>query len=204
MPRHFSEEEKQEIRRSLINTGLELFEKYGIDKTNIDEITAKAGISKGSFYNFFKSKGDLFMEIYSQERQKVQDAAHKKFSSSKDEIDVLLKKYADFLTEKRKKRPILNIVYESSALALISDKLVRERLMEYNALINRQMTDMIRGWFEARGVYRIDPRLVTSMIRSINFLQFHDYAIGSEIYEQTVDTLLDAIVQCVKNSKVEE
>ncbi|MBR0085735.1 MAG: TetR/AcrR family transcriptional regulator, partial [Lachnospiraceae bacterium] len=185
MPRHFSEEEKNEIRKSLIKTGLELFEKYGVDKTNIDEITAKAGISKGSFYNFFKSKGDLFMEIYSVERQKVQDAALKKFKNSKDDIDVLLKNYANFLTAARKKRPILNIVYESSALALISDKLVRDRLMEYNVLINRQMTDMIRGWFEARGIFRIDPRLVTSMIRSINFLQFHDYAIGSEIYEQT-------------------
>ena len=201
MPRHFTEDEKNEIRESLISVGLELFEKFGVDKTNIEEITAKAGISKGSFYNFFKSKGDLFMEIYSLERQKVQDTAMKKFKGSKEEIDVVLKKYAKFLTEARKKRPILNIVYESNALALISDKLVRDRLMEYNTLINHQMTDMIRGWLDDRGIFKIEARLITSMIRSINFLQFHDYAIGSDIYDKTIDALIDSIVQYVKNSK---
>lgn len=204
VPRHFSEEEKDYIRNQLVSVGLELFEKFGIDKTNISDITGKAGIAKGSFYSFYKSKGDLFMEIYSIERQKVQDSAVEIFKNSTDEIDVVVKNYAKYLSDARKKRPILNIVYDSNALALISDKAVHDRLMKYNQLINQQMTEMIQGWLDARGHFAVDARLVTSMLRSLNFLQFHDYAIGLEIYELTVDTITDAIAQYVKISKASD
>lgn len=201
VPRHFSEEEKADIRSTLISVGLELFEKFGVDKTNIGDITDKAGIAKGSFYNFYKSKGDLLLEIYGVERQKVQDRAVGLFRDSDEEIDVLLKSYATYLTNSIKERPILNIIYASDSLALISDKSVRERMMGYNQLINRQMTEMIQGWLNRRGYYKVNARLIISMIRSINFLQFHDYAIGYDIYDQTVDALTDAIAQYVKISK---
>ena len=201
MPRHFSEEEKEYIRNQLVQVGLELFEKFGVDKTNIGDITDKVGVAKGSFYNFFNSKGDLFMEIYSIERQKVQDRAVKEFRDSDAEIDVLVKGYAKYLYDAIKERPILNIVYDSNSLALISDKAVRDRLMKYNQLVNHQMTEMIQGWIDARGHFAVDARIVTSMIRSLNFLQFHDYAIGYDIYDQTVDALTDAIAQYVKISK---
>ena len=201
MPRHFSEEEKEYIRNQLVQVGLELFEKFGVDKTNIGDITDKVGVAKGSFYNFFNSKGDLFMEIYSIERQKVRDRAVKEFRDSDAEIDVLVKGYAKYLYDAIKERPILNIVYDSNSLALISDKAVRDRLMKYNQLVNHQMTEMIQGWIDARGHFAVDARIVTSMIRSLNFLQFHDYAIGYDIYDQTVDALTDAIAQYVKISK---
>lgn len=200
MPRHFSEEEKADIRSTLISVGLELFEKFGVDKTNIGDITEKAGIAKGTFYNFYKSKGDLLLEVYGVERKKLQDRAVELFRDSDEEIDVLLKSYATYLTDSIKKRPILNIIYASDSLALISDKLVRKRMMSYNQLINRQMTEIIQGWLNRRGYYKVNARLIISMIRSINFLQFHDYAIGYDIYDQTVDALTDAIAQYVKNS----
>ena len=201
VPRHFSEEEKEYIRSQLVQVGLELFEKFGVDKTNIGDITDKVGVAKGSFYNFYNSKGDLFMEIYSIERQKVQDRAVKEFRDSDAEIDVLVKGYAKYLYDAIKERPILNIVYDSNALALISDKAVRDRLMKYNQLINHQMTEMIQGWLDSRGYFSVDARIITSMIRSLNFLKFHDYAIGYDIYDQTVDALTDAIAQYVKISK---
>ena len=201
VPRHFSKEEKEYIRSQLVQVGLELFEKFGVDKTNIGDITDKVGVAKGSFYNFYNSKGDLFMEIYSIERQKVQDRAVKEFRDSDAEIDVLVKGYAKYLYDAIKERPILNIVYDSNALALISDKAVRDRVMKYNQLVNHQMTEMIQGWFDARGHFAVDARIVTSMIRSLNFLQFHDFAIGYDIYDQTVDAMTDAIAQYVKISK---
>lgn len=49
MPRHFTEEEKELIRGRLLDVGLEMFERYGLDKTNIEGLTREAGISKASF-----------------------------------------------------------------------------------------------------------------------------------------------------------
>ncbi|MCR4672173.1 MAG: TetR/AcrR family transcriptional regulator [Lachnospiraceae bacterium] len=183
---------------------MEMFEKYGVNKTNISDITYKVGIAKGSFYNFFASKGDLLMEIYSEERQKVQLKAVKLFQNSDEDIDILIKKHTSFLMDAKKKRPILNLIYDNDALTMITDRSVRTRLLAYNDLINDQMTEMIQEWMDRRGHYNVDARIVTSMLRSISFLQFHDFAIGEDVYNQTVNAIVDAISMYVKYSQKEE
>ncbi len=42
---------------------MELFAKKGFDKTTVDEIVARAGVAKGTFYLYFKSKDDLIKEL---------------------------------------------------------------------------------------------------------------------------------------------
>jgi len=42
---------------------MELFARKGFDKTTVDEIVAKAGVAKGTFYLYFKSKDDLIKEL---------------------------------------------------------------------------------------------------------------------------------------------
>jgi AcrR family transcriptional regulator len=46
-------------REKLLQAGLRLFSKSGVDGTTIQEITSEAGVGFGSFYNHFKSKQDL-------------------------------------------------------------------------------------------------------------------------------------------------
>ncbi|WP_456423539.1 TetR/AcrR family transcriptional regulator [Thermococcus sp.] len=50
-------------RERLIESAMELFAKKGFDKTTVDEIVAKAGVAKGTFYLYFKSKDDLIKEL---------------------------------------------------------------------------------------------------------------------------------------------
>jgi AcrR family transcriptional regulator len=66
MPRAFSENEKKLIEQSLIEQGKKQFSVYGLTKTNVEEIAQAAGISKGAFYLFFKSKEELFMKVIEQ------------------------------------------------------------------------------------------------------------------------------------------
>lgn len=53
-----TERKKEKIR----TTALELFCKYGTDKTSINEIAQKAGVSPASIYNYFGSKEGLMKE----------------------------------------------------------------------------------------------------------------------------------------------
>ncbi len=63
MPEAFSEYEKEIIHRQLIDKGRTLFERHGLRKTTVEEITKAVGISKGAFYKFFPSKEELYMQI---------------------------------------------------------------------------------------------------------------------------------------------
>jgi len=53
-----------EDKRHLIETtALDEFAAYGFDKASINRIVATAGIAKGSFYQYFVDKGDLYKHI---------------------------------------------------------------------------------------------------------------------------------------------
>ncbi len=70
MPRAFSAQEKELIRRRLLEQGYKQFSAYGLRKANIEELAEAAGISKGAFYLFYASKEALFMDVVEQVEQR--------------------------------------------------------------------------------------------------------------------------------------
>ncbi len=52
-----------ETRRKLITAGLELLKEKGFDAINVEDITKKAGVAKGTFYTYFKRKEDIVLDI---------------------------------------------------------------------------------------------------------------------------------------------
>jgi len=56
---------KETEKHHLIMTAAaSLFAKQGYHKTTIDEIVARAGISKGLFYHYFENKKDVYIHLY--------------------------------------------------------------------------------------------------------------------------------------------
>ena len=53
----------QETRRKLVTAGLELIKENGFDAINVEDITRKAGVAKGTFYTYFKRKEDIVLDI---------------------------------------------------------------------------------------------------------------------------------------------
>ena len=62
MPR-FGETEREVLKAKLLMEGERLFSTFGVKKVSIDELAGAAGIAKGSFYSFYPSKEQLFLEI---------------------------------------------------------------------------------------------------------------------------------------------
>lgn len=67
----YSEEERQQIRETLIATGLELFAKQGIQHTTVEQIYRRAGISRTFFYSFFPAKEDLVVQCFYRQQPKI-------------------------------------------------------------------------------------------------------------------------------------
>ncbi len=53
----------QKTKRKLITAGLELIKEKGFDAINVEDITKKAGVAKGTFYIYFKRKEDIVLDI---------------------------------------------------------------------------------------------------------------------------------------------
>ena len=52
-----------ETKRKLVSAGLELIKEKGFDAINVEDITRKAGVAKGTFYVYFKRKEDIVLAI---------------------------------------------------------------------------------------------------------------------------------------------
>ena len=74
MPKIFSEQEREVIRRKLLDAGIEILAKKNYRDIAIDEITAEVGIAKGTFYNFFPSKEIFFYEIMQLIKERNRDS----------------------------------------------------------------------------------------------------------------------------------
>lgn len=54
---------KEDRKKELLRTAYELFMSRGYDAVSVDDIIAKAGIAKGTYYYYFKSKEETLEEV---------------------------------------------------------------------------------------------------------------------------------------------
>jgi AcrR family transcriptional regulator len=60
-------------RLALVTAARELFGENGYAATSLDEVAARAGVTKGALYHHFGGKADLFLEVYEQVMREVSD-----------------------------------------------------------------------------------------------------------------------------------
>lgn len=54
---------KNQKRKKILDKAWELFRKNGYEETKVEDITRELGVSKGSFYIYFKTKDEVLYEI---------------------------------------------------------------------------------------------------------------------------------------------
>lgn len=52
------------MKSKILEKSIELFKAKGFDKVSIDEISAKCGVTKGSFYHYYSSKYNVISEYF--------------------------------------------------------------------------------------------------------------------------------------------
>ena len=54
-----------EVRQKIVLSARRLFNRHGFDNVSLDRIMSGAGLTRGGFYSYFKSKSDLYAEVLS-------------------------------------------------------------------------------------------------------------------------------------------
>src|SRR6266566_498403 len=54
---------KSNVRDKIVKAGVDQFHRVGFNGSSVEDITDLAGVPKGSFYNHFKSKEELALEV---------------------------------------------------------------------------------------------------------------------------------------------
>lgn len=194
MPRHFTNEEKFEIEARLLKAAKELFLQYGVSKTNISDITDKAGVGKGTFYLFYKSKGDIYMRLYWDDWNAIHDTIDQYYMGKKGKLEDLI---LDYIYENRRQlfsHPIIANTYERDALSLISDKATKNRLESFADHAKTRLIEIIKSWLEANNIdCHVSPEVLSGMMRSISYLTYHKDEVGEDIFDQVVQSFAKGV-----------
>ncbi len=70
MPIIFSEEEKEMLKKQMLEVGFALIREHGVTHASVDKVTESVGIGRTTFYNFFTTKEQFIVEVMQYQRQK--------------------------------------------------------------------------------------------------------------------------------------
>ncbi len=56
-------ERQERTKKQLLNAAIDLFEAVGFQKTRISDIVARAGVAQGTFYLYYRSKEEIFLDV---------------------------------------------------------------------------------------------------------------------------------------------
>jgi AcrR family transcriptional regulator len=57
------ERRREETRKRIFETALDLFAKHGFNKVTVEQITEAADVGKGTFFNYFPTKEHMFLAL---------------------------------------------------------------------------------------------------------------------------------------------
>ena len=192
MPKSYSEQEREYIRKRLKEEAAKCLARYGVRRTTVDEIVKRVNIPKGTFYLFYKSKELLLFEVIQEQQenvnrelyQAISEMADREFSAEKL-TDVIFEFYK--MTEKM---PILKLL-DIGEVELLVRKLPREIVEEHF----QDDTDTIEKMFTLLPVKKeVDIRVISAAFHAIYFATLHKAEIGEEQYDEALRALIHGIV----------
>ncbi len=98
-----------DTKEKLLNSAKKLFSKKGYYETKVSDIVADAGLSQGTFYLYFKSKEDIFIELVKSMSNKVVKLLKDYASMEMDPEEVIKNSTFDFFRVMYEERPIAYI-----------------------------------------------------------------------------------------------
>jgi AcrR family transcriptional regulator len=193
MPKGFTEREKTIIRAKLLEKGRECLVTYGIRKTNIEDLTDAAGISKGAFYLFFESKETLFFEIFGQFEDEYQtrllDVAAQPGESPRD----VVKHYLRSAFSIWRAHPLFTRFDQAEFEYLV--RKLPEEVVQANARKDEVFIDRLFEQWRGRGIdLDCSPGLFFGLTRALFFVSLRADEIGPENYSAVIELLIDVIV----------
>ena len=201
MPKSFTEKESEQIRKTLMIKGQELFSTAGLRKTTVDDLVKSAGIAKGSFYKFFPSKEILYLEILEEIETNIRSSMATANLEGKELTKESIKSFLSDIITSIDKNPILLKMFDEKALELIMRKIPQERIKKHMENDSKWFAGLFRSWKMEGYLPDTDENVFSALFRSVFILVTQKEAIGKDLFLPTMDLLFDFIAAGIINSR---
>lgn len=192
VPKSYSEQEKEYIRKRLKEEAAKCLAKYGVRRTTVDEIVKRVNIPKGTFYLFYKSKELLLFDVIQEQQENVNRELYQSISGIAD-TEFSAEKLTDviFGFYKMTEKMLILKMLDVNEVELLARKLPREIVEEHF----QGDTDTIEKMLALLPVKKeVDIKAVSAAFHAIYFASLHKAEIGEEKYDEALRILIYGIV----------
>jgi AcrR family transcriptional regulator len=192
MATRFSDTKKQKTRELLVSTGKEMFARYGLKKTSIEELTKATGIGQGTFYRFFTSKEALFFEVLEREELTLREQINTILSES-EQTRMGLKRVVVLSLTLVSENALMRSLFEGGEYDRFLDSVPEEELASHLVEEERYMNSIIQR-LQANGTFRrVKPEVVTGLLHGLFVLYLHKRQIGDAVFSEVIELLTDIV-----------
>ena len=183
----FRAPEREEIRARLRRAAWEHACAEGMKNTSVDRLSAEAGISKGAFYHFYRSKELLFLEVLADWHQQL-FARVEAFMAAHADLP------PDTLARESLKTALELLLYRPAARFILTerDALLRRIPREARETLCRSDDEIVRKLIELCGVeLNIPVETAVGIVRVLLVSTAHAAEIGPA-YDSAVRALIES------------
>lgn len=181
----------KDTKSILFNCGKELFSRNGFKDTNVSDITKTSGIGTGTFYNYYSSKEELFMEIYLEENEKLKKKIMKSVNMDQDPGSVV-KELMLLNLKGMKSNPILKEWYNKEVSLKIENYFREQKGLNRLDFMYQDFFEIIKKWQEEGKIRNdIDSTMIMAIFTSIITIEIHKEEIGLQYFPEILDYLTD-------------
>ena len=191
MPKSYSEQEREYIRKRLKEEAAKCLAKYGVRRTTVDEIVRRVNIPKGTFYLFYKSKELLLFEVIQEQHELINRELYQAILGLQGK-ELTAEKLTDMIFH------FFKMTEELLILKLLDigevELLVRKLPQEVVAGHLQDDTDTIEKMLALLPVKEeVDIKVISAAFHAIYYATLHREQIGEQ-YDQALRALIYGIV----------
>ncbi len=90
---------RRDKRADIVNAGIQIFSKKGFSRTSVEDILQEAHVARATFYSYFDSKKDLFVELVDTILNSMFEVAVKELADMPNSLEELKKKTKNMMIE---------------------------------------------------------------------------------------------------------
>lgn len=188
----FSEVERENIHRVLVETGRELFAKQGLKKTSLEDLTRPAGIHKTSFYSFFESKEDLYLELLILEGPGVEERVWRAAESTDDTREAIARFLRAVISELETNPLVRRLITHPEELQMVARK-VRPEHEEVKKASLLPLRRFVEQGQERGKIVDQNPEVVSGVLRGVTMLTLHKDDIGEDLYPDVLGLMIELV-----------
>ncbi|KAF1085701.1 putative acrEF/envCD operon repressor [Sporotomaculum syntrophicum] len=195
----FTENEKEQIRQCLLNKGKELFIKYGLDKTSIDDLVQACGIAKGSFYKFFSSKEELFYVII-QQQEEIKNRLIGEHMQEKLPPKELISSFLHMAFAMADENPLLQQWFKEGVAERVKRKLPKHLVRDFSQDHTQDGIAFVEALIQRDVFKEQSPEVINGVLHAIMLLRLHKEEIGAELFPKVMSVIIDYIAEGLTKS----